>query len=74
MPDTSGKGETKKYVRYIGRASVREITDKQWSNTGVKDQSSTYWNVRNGWKIPMADLSDGALDYLASDAGFVVDK
>lgn len=65
--------KTTKYVRYIGTADIREITARQWSGVGAKDQAKTVWNVRNGWKLPLSDFNDNALDYFKLDSGFVVD-
>lgn len=62
-----------KNVRYIGTSDVRIITAAQWEDAGVKNQAKTVWDVRNGWKLPLSDFTDNALDYFKNDAGFVVD-
>lgn len=63
-----------RFVRYVGTSDVREITGAQWSNVGAKDQNKTVWSVRNGWKLPVSDFSDNALQYFEKDSGFVVDS
>ena len=69
MKEPSGK----RFVRYIGTATIREITSSQWANVGAKGQKDTYWTRRNGWKIPVEEFNDNALQYFEKDSGFVVD-
>lgn len=70
---SESSGEKARYVRYVGTAHRRLITAAQWTGVGAKDQKQTIWSVRNGWKIPVEEFSDNALQYFEKDAGFVVD-
>jgi hypothetical protein len=60
-------------VQYIGLATRRIITDKQWRDGAkVKDQKTSEWNRRNGWRLPVSDFNDDAMKYFERDNGFVV--
>lgn len=61
-----------KAVKYIGTADVREIDAASWRNADVEEQGKVRWDKTNKFSIDAAEFSDAALDYLATDAGFVI--
>jgi len=63
------------FVHYTGKvATVREITKAQWKGAGVNDQKDTRWTPENDHKVPLEDLSEGALEILGRDKLFKVPK
>jgi len=75
MTESSSKEQKQeRYVRYIGTAHRRVISGRDWTGVGAKDQKQTVWDRRNGWKIPVNEFTDNALQYFEKDAGFVVDS
>lgn len=49
---------------YIGGATRRRITKEQWEAAGVKGQEEVTWDVRNGKRCKVGDLTPEALDFL----------
>lgn len=67
------KVESGKVVKYIGTADRRVIAAKDWKAVGVNDQQQVVWDRSNLFTVPVADLKEGAVEYLDKvDAGFVV--
>lgn len=67
--DGASKSES---VMYVGRASRREISAKDWENVGASGQSDTAWGWENDLSIPAENFSEAALKYLQSDPGFMI--
>lgn len=59
-PDPDAKGP---YITYTGMATLREITKRDWQKIGVVDQGDVQWNLMNGYRIPVSNLSESAIDY-----------
>lgn len=63
---------TKKVVKYVGTADIREITAAQWKGAGVENQKGSEWNVANGHELPASDFNSDAMRYFERDSGFKV--
>jgi hypothetical protein len=63
-PNASGT-----YVKYNGYATLRIITPSQWKAVGVHDTGRKEWNHLNKYKVPVSELSKGALKYLLETDG-----
>ena len=58
------KKESRGYIRYIGNSHIRGITVEEFRNVGVTDQDSdVWWNRKNHWTVPRANLTDDAYNY-----------
>lgn len=57
------RSSSKKVVKYTGLSDVREISKASWEAIGIDDQETVVWNWKNDWAVPVADLSEGALNY-----------
>lgn len=67
--------EQKKFVKHnnIEFFSVRLIRKEQWESIGVNDQETVEWSAANQFKVPVDNLSRGALNYLLNiDDGFEI--
>lgn len=53
--------ENRGYVRYIGTSDVRQITDEDFADIGIK-QKSLVWSKANNWLVPRAEISDAAYE------------
>lgn len=47
----------KGYVQYIGTSHVRQITEGELSDVGLKGKDLT-WDKANNWTIARSDISD----------------
>ena len=36
---------------------------RDWQKIGVVDQGDVQWNLMNGYRIPVSNLSESAIDY-----------
>jgi hypothetical protein len=63
-------------VRYVGQATRRILTPKDWENVGVDDtEHKTYvWELSNSKMIPKSDFSEKQLAYLMIDDGFEIEE
>jgi hypothetical protein len=61
-----------KYVKYLGVADVRRISDDDWDKISVRLQGTVEWNALNGFTVLGERLRDGAIAYLRSDPEFAV--
>jgi hypothetical protein len=61
-----------KFVKYIGIADIRRITDDEWDKIKVRMQGTVQWDASNGFTVLGERLREGAVDYLRSDDDFVV--
>ena len=59
------------FVRYIGTATVRTITQAQWADVGVKDQKTVTWSRVNQYAVPYTSLTDDAIALLMNDPGMI---
>ena len=59
-PNPDAKGP---WIAYTGLATLREISKSDWAKVGVNDQGAVEWNILNGYKISVSDLSEKAIDY-----------
>lgn len=57
------------YIRYVGSASRREITQEDWAAIGVKATKDTNWTFANDFKLPKKDFPPEALKYLLNTPG-----
>jgi hypothetical protein len=57
------RSSSKKVVKYTGLSDVRVITKDDWKAIDIDDQETVVWNWKNDWAVPVADLSEGALNY-----------
>ena len=75
MAEANTKPKTKKVVKYVGTADVREIDAASWKNVGAEDQKKVVWNKENRHQVDVSDLSAPALKYVENDdEGFVVEE
>lgn len=63
-----------KVVRYTGSADRRVISAKDWKSVGADGQAQTEWSSKNGFKVPVSELSKEAMEYVAKDSGFKVEE
>ena len=61
-----------KVVKYIGTADTRRISASDWKSIDVEDQNQVVWDKSNKFTVQAADLTEAALNYLATDSGFVI--
>lgn len=52
------------YVQYIGPATQRILSEEDWDTVGATDQKAVEWNFGNDFRIPVAEFTDKALQYL----------
>lgn len=65
----AGKEE---FVAYVGGATIREITARQWEQAGIMDQDGANWTVQNRHLVPKDHFSDAALEVLERDGQFKI--
>jgi len=61
-----------KVVKYVGTADVRRISAADWRKADVEDQNQVEWSKDNKFTVPVADLSDNAMQIIEKDSGFVI--
>lgn len=56
----------KKFIQYIGNATDRIITKKDWKGIGVEGDNvkDSLWDFKNGHKLPSEDFTEQQLTYL----------
>jgi hypothetical protein len=59
------------YVKYIGVATVRQITADDWAKVGVTDMETVVWDRFNGWTVPDSKFTEAAWPFIDEDKGFV---
>lgn len=64
--DEATDPETIQYVKYVGRATERQIDSGTWP-PGVDQGLSAVWGFSNNFKIPATSFSKSQLDYLLGD-------
>ena len=70
-PVSSTKQEA--YVKYIGPATSRVLSEEDWETVGAKGQKAVEWNFANQFKVPVGKFSENALNYLKDgDDRFIV--
>lgn len=66
------KPAKKGVAKYIGQASTRRISVKDWSSIGIAAESDTIWHFGNSFQIPLDQLSSDQVEYLRRDGLFSV--
>lgn len=61
-----------KAVKYVGTASRRVITDKEWEQAGVSGEDTVVWDNSNGFTVDASKLSQAALDAIKPDPYFII--
>lgn len=59
------------YVKYIGVATIRQITADEWAKVGVTDMETVVWDRYNGWTVPDSKFTEAAWPFIEADKGFV---
>ena len=55
-------------VKYTGQASLRTISAQEWLQLGIEHEA-VEWNFHNNFRVPVEDLTDGAVAYLIKRDG-----
>lgn len=58
-------------IKYVGTATRRVITDKEWEVAGVTGQDTVVWDRGNGYTVDASKLSQAAQDAVKPDPFFV---
>lgn len=64
----------KAVVRYVGGSDVREIDAAAWKAVGVEDQRMVRWSKDNNWRVPVSELSEGAVDWAVASGEFKLER
>ena len=59
-------------IYYIGRATVRTITDGEWKGAGNDEQGPLRWDETNGYVLPLDSVNSDAMEVIKGDGGFQV--
>lgn len=60
------------YVRYIGTAHRRIISEADWKKAGVDGQAGLSFHAGNGYLQPLDKVGDEALPYIKADKYLVI--
>jgi hypothetical protein len=59
------------YVKYIGLATIRQITADDWAKVDVTDMETVTWSKANGWTVPDSKFTESAWPFIDADKNFV---
>lgn len=59
-------------VWFIGQASIRSISEKDWTAVGITGRPSATWNSENGWSIPHNQFTQAQLTILNNDPLMII--
>lgn len=58
------------FIQYTGKASIREVTRRQWEQAGVGHQAGVEWTVSNRHLVPVDQFTDAARERILKETGF----
>lgn len=61
-----------KYAKYVGTATTRRMSRRDWAAVGVADQGDVVFNRANGYVVSTDQFNEAALAKLAEDDGIVL--
>lgn len=64
--DAEGTSTDKEFIKYIGVATNRIITKKDWKGIGIEGENvkDAEWNFGNGFRLPTKDFNEKQVHYL----------
>ena len=57
-------------VRYLGRADVKSLAQRDLQNAGIEAKGDLVWNSSNDWFIDKSEINADTLHYLAAQSDF----